>query len=275
MSTIYDVPSVYATLGAAIAAIPPNLSGQGVHEVVMEAGSYNEIVNIDGFANESADDHIIVRAASGAESAGIMDGGVIVINNLFNGDGFKITSDYCQIRDIQLTYTATVQRGFRIDANANNTLFLRCRSKGLFNSKGAFVFTGHGRAINCIANAPNGNGFQGFNANNTFYAYNCIAYGCDDNGFTHDAFTTLICNNCVAINTVFNDFNGVVTGSNNCSTDATAPGAGSLINQTLASMNFVNDGVDFHIDSSSVLWNVGSYRYFHRDMINVESSDHK
>ena len=111
MSAIYDVPSVYATIGAAVAALPSNMSGQGVHEIVVEAGTYSELVEILGRAGESASNYIVLRAAAGDESSGIFGGGVIV-----NGSGpqnsgvVKSYSGFSEIRDIQPAWAVSTQQ---------------------------------------------------------------------------------------------------------------------------------------------------------------------
>lgn len=261
MSAIYDVPSVYATIGAALAAIPSNLSGQGEQEIVIEAGYYSEVVDITGFSNESSNDHIIVRAADGDESPGVLGGGVIVGSSVFNGDAFKVRSHWAEIKNIEVDYNATVQRGFR-QTSAHNVTFLGCRANGGTGiTADGFLISGNAKAINCISKSgtsSNAYGFNAFNSNITFTCYNCIAYDCKRRGFREDQYATMVCYNCVAINTTSgSDFDAAVTGNNNCSTDGSAPGVDSIINQTLASMNFVSYGVDFHIDTDSILWNVG------------------
>ncbi len=267
MPTIYDVPSTYATISAAIAALPADMTGQGVHEIVVEAGDYLELVHISGRAGESASDYIVLRAAVGAESSGIIDSvpllGVRVQGGGNFTDAVKTTSDFSVIRDIQVHTSSLLENGFRVDSHANNVTFLNCRAVGGAGTTSAgFVFSGgsNTKAINCISNArgtAGGNGFKAFNVSQTITLYNCIAYNCKADGFEDDAYATLVCYNCVGVDCEGYDFDSSVIGSNNCSTDGNAPGVDSLINQTLASMNFVSDGVDFHIDEDSILWNVG------------------
>ena len=67
----YLVKDSYSTISLALAAIPTDLSGTGVHEVIIEKSTYNESFQFGTHTNESSTDYIKVRAKSGDEHKGI------------------------------------------------------------------------------------------------------------------------------------------------------------------------------------------------------------
>jgi hypothetical protein len=91
MPTYLVGPSrTYTTIQAAVAAIPTNLSGTGIHDVVIDAGTYTITSTIDltSLFNYTTSDYVHIRCAVGSEHNGSFSGGVIVnktnANHAFN-----------------------------------------------------------------------------------------------------------------------------------------------------------------------------------------------
>jgi len=92
----------------------------------------------------------------------------------------------------------------------------------------------------------------------TTYAYNLSAYSTYTGGFgrlyNQDGNGTMVCKNCVgAYQTASSNscFNGTISGNNNCSSDATAPGTGSVTNQTPSFVSTANG--DLHLQSGDTV----------------------
>ena len=75
---VNNPPTSYATIQAAIDAIPNNLSGQGVQTVQIDSGLYSESLLIDGFSNASASNYVFLRAKPGHLHGGRHNKGVRV-----------------------------------------------------------------------------------------------------------------------------------------------------------------------------------------------------
>ncbi|MBI2450782.1 MAG: hypothetical protein HYV52_00365 [Parcubacteria group bacterium] len=111
-------------------------------------------------------------------------------------------------------------------------------------------------------------GFRYFDGGLTRYFYNNIAYGNGSGFFINPVNNTtanpVLRNNISTGNTTDYNANGgswSASSSNNISSDATAPGTGSLINQTLTQIAFVSTTAgmeDLHILESSVAKNAGA-----------------
>jgi hypothetical protein len=260
-------------------AIPADLAGTGIHEVIIDAGTYTVNTPFVAFRittlNGSVNDYIHVRAASGAHHAGLFNSGVVLanVNNLGQGSALTVQARYTRVSNINLVNnrnTSGTESGLILTAGPaggtqtgefctienvlifNNGRFgVRCTTA---NNKLYKVLTVNTSSIGTIF------GFYFQDHDNE--AINCGNYS-GGRGYAADSAilrTKVI--NCWSANTSFADFSansGFNSSSrNNCSEDSTAPGSNSLINQTIASMAFVNSTTfNFHILSSSVLFGAG------------------
>jgi hypothetical protein len=251
---VFNVPQDYATITNAIAAIPTDLSGTGVNEVVISAGTYGESININNFTNSSSADYIYIHARSGSEHNGIPGAGVEINGTFWIGSGLN----WVRIKDVEIKMTT----GF-----PNNVVILRGRKTRLINAIVEQTGTGlgiewkdaGGHCYNCsVRGVP-----SDFSGAMSFYtwlvtqlpsAINCIAIGGQRAIFRHYP------RNCIAMDAAEYDFEDR-TGSNNASTDATAPGANSLHNITDIQVLFRDkDNGDFHTYANSILQSAGTDR---------------
>lgn len=119
--------------------------------------------------------------------------------------------------------------------------------------------SGSGLAVNCISDHYTGGTVnEGFNTGGTaFSTLNCTSISTvaasQSRGFIRTA-GTMTCVNCLAYTVPGNtglDFSGTIGGSNNASSDATAPGSGSLINIADPFTNLAGGDLSI-LDSASI-----------------------
>lgn len=255
-STKYLVPSSYATITLAEAALPGNLSGLGIQCIEVTAGTYNESVAIAGPTNPSASDRIYLVAAVGSEHKGSFGAGVVITNST----GFYIVSpqvDYCYIRDIVGKHSNAGQTGFN-SFGRTNTVYERVlyKNEGDATNRG-FVLNGDGEtAILCVAWNPmatsSADGFQ-TNTSGTVSYYNCVSSGFL-NSFRRVG-GTLNAYNSIGIKYAGgggSDFVSISSANYLASSDASAGGISPLINQSGGDFNFVDVSTgNFHYASAS------------------------
>jgi hypothetical protein len=268
----------YSTITAAFSAIPSNISGTGVHEVVVDAGTY--LTGSSGMAlsksGASATDYIHLRAATGSEHNGTYSGVIIGRDNSWGSVLFSCSTAYTRISNIvfisQTVSTDPFTRADVVSIGAQNCRLTNVIGIGggtayLFNSAGA---NGSTTYINCIAarhisaSTSPAIGFYLF-ANDV--AYNCGAYETGQ-GFKASAGVDGLVRNCWAFkrstdvsavcfvkDTAGNSW---LTSSNNASSDSTAPGSNSLTSLSAAQLAFVSVSTyNFHITSTSSLFGAG------------------
>ena len=107
----------YATVTLAIAAIPSNLSGTGIHELVVDVGTYTENVTISK-TNGSAADYIILRGEFGK-----------YYNTKINGN-ITITTQFTKVKDIYVNTTT----GAHSISCSNSSEFYRVFSSDTTNN---------------------------------------------------------------------------------------------------------------------------------------------
>lgn len=283
MATQYLVgPSrPYTTIQAAINAIPNTMTGTGIHEVIVDAGAYNEQVIIDNVS--TFQDYVILRAATGSEHKGIYNTGVRIINPF---EPLFCDSFWLRVSDVQIfssridsTFfgvrcTSCIFTNILIFATNISSASIGIQYRSATHSAGTGQFTTI--FINCgvISQGPLApiNGVQQANTGPDGIMYNCFTYNCS-NGFLQTASNRekLTLFNCWANRTAYGGSFGTAS-SNNASTDSSAPGLNPSINQTLANFAFTNVSVyDFHITNSSSLYNVG----INKSSIFTQDIDHE
>jgi len=248
MAATYNVGAAetYTTIQGAIDAIPDDLSGGGVQEVIVESGTYNETLLIDGFSNQSVSDYIKIRSKTGDEHGGIYGNGVL-ISDSGTGNTVDIRTSYTQFLDIEVNHNNDSGIAFT-NSSSGSLRFERVLSRGQGGDgdSGNFNING-GNFINCVARIGN-YGWNGTNVN----VYNCITFD-SFRGFQRSG------GNFNIYNSVGNRFLPPGFGGDyNVSTNSEAPGANSLHNQSILSMKFVNAGIDYHIEQGSILQAAGS-----------------
>lgn len=265
MSTLYTVGpgKTYATPAAAVAAVPANLTGTGVHEVVIDAGIYN-MGNSFWLTTRTttASDYLLVRAASGSEHKGGINSGVRLD---FTGNVGRLIEmpTYTRVSDlIIINNDSFVSSGTCLELASNCIATNIIVRAGKFTSNAFSTFGSNATYINCLAipYTISDSAFTfGFSLGNDDIIYNCGSFG-HSTGFRN--FTTAIVKNSWGFKRSGGsaDFSGGVwTGSsNNASSDSTAQGANSLLNITLSQMGFLSSSTgDFHITRGGVLFNAG------------------
>ncbi len=266
MATQYLVgpTRTYTTIQAAIDAIPSNLSGTGIHNVVIDAGIYDT-----GFGqvlisktNGSAVDYVSLECASGSEHRGSITTGVR-LTSLAATLSFASTS-YTRLSNLVVITTA----GGTAEPIQLSDHCLLVNVIGKTVSGRGFSFSGASATlINCLAICSSDNNAEGFNLSSNSIAYNCGAYGFRYPFLALGSSCTVI--NCWGANAGISSFNpksdfggGVGTWSascsNNASTDSTAPGVNSLLSKTISQLGFVSTSAqNFHLTQTSILIGAG------------------
>jgi phage gp46-like protein len=262
----------YTTIQSAFNAIPANLSGTGIHEVIIDAGIYNTGSTDFSLAksNGSASDHVVIRAASGSEHFGFPNSGVrlsrstndvtgilginsaytqiinIVINNPRNGNpgnpntrpngiGFGSVGTNCTVRNV-IVLTGTIGWCFS-SSPFGATTYINClalsRDQTVFPNYGFYLWNGD-IVNNCGASRCE----FGFNVANGSNAtvYNSWARQTLGAGFYKEVISSWL------------------SSSNNVSSDATAPGPNSKRNLSEENFSFNNPlANDFRITAASII----------------------
>jgi len=263
MATEYLVPIPYATIQDAVDAIPNNLSGTGIHEIIIDKGTYTEDVDIISNINGDATNYIHLKCKSGDEHKGIFGSGVVMEGT------FQVRlTDFTRVSDIEVKNTGTgAPSNFN---NCNSTIVERCIGRVVGATGGSvriWSCQNGGDVVfrNCMA-WTDGQADAGWlrSSSGDVECYGCVSVG----DFDTSTFAYLqVIENCAAFNKNGSpsqiDIRINTTGatiptgqSNNASSDASA--TGGLINQTLVDYDFVNEpNGDLHINIDSVLIDQG------------------
>jgi len=97
--TVYFVGTTktFSTITSAIENIPSNLSGNGIQNIIVDAETYIETINVSDFSNASSADYIQIRAKDGDEHLGITNSGVVV-----SGSEHLIGTDFTKVKNIEI-----------------------------------------------------------------------------------------------------------------------------------------------------------------------------
>lgn len=251
MTTQYLVgpTRTYTTIQAAVAALPGTLTGTGIHEIVVDSGAYSLTATLNLGSVGNASDYVHLKAATGSEWAGTYGTGVRLT---FSSTAFSLSVfEFGRVSNIIVITGGCLSRNGCI---LENVMTYSATGGFVTNSAGGSTF------YKCLAVNNGGGSFPvGFNVSQgTNWLYNCGSYGWNKS-YSGNSNTVAI--NCWGVKASggsdFSSFNASIC-SNNASTDATAPGANSLLSKTLGQMAF-NDvsSNDFHILATSVLKNAG------------------
>jgi len=255
MPSAYYVPQDYPTITSAVDNIPSNLvlDGAGIHEIIVSAGIYNENLSIRDFTTDSSN-YIVLRAEENSKHGGVYDASNAVIISGDNSTARTIDirkNDYCQVKDIQITKEASTIVGVFLVFQTSNVTVERVLVEAHDTFYGFQMFGTDCNYINCVSKGCVHGGFERqIGSGNT--AYNCVSY---DN---EDGYVNVTCYNCVGVNNSQKDFEVTVDGDYNVSEDGTAKGSNATTGVSEASMNFVNAGIDFHVDGQSSLLEKGN-----------------
>lgn len=229
----------------------------------------------------------IIRPASGNYHDGIVINGSRFEKTTTLSDNFRymfsLLESYSQIQDISASVDydneglSNIVRIFEIivsTSTPNRCGYIGCIAYDCNYTNGTGFFVGFMFQllnyalvdyiiVDCLAYHINdGYGFYAlssaftFSIENTFILYNCNSIE-NDYGFATNVKQYRI-KNCLASGNVVNDFDGPFTtidANNNASSDATAPGTSSRINQTFSFVNAASD--DYHILDTDV----GAYEF--------------
>lgn len=248
----------YTTLPAVLAALPSSLPGTGIHIIRGDPGDYILPSGVQlGPLDGNASNYVQFEAAAGGEWNGLPSTGVRL---LYSGASLGVAmvdlSNYARLVNIVVIDSGA---GSAAVVCRQNSLCQNVYAKGLFG----FVVTSSGGATAkcCVAQSTGAGSFtigfsfgSGINA-----AYNCNSYGFVTSFFGNSSSRVVNC--CGARRTGGVDFDSFSTtlSSNNASTDATAPGANFLRNQTLGAFGFADAANgNFHISTASVLRSAGT-----------------
>jgi hypothetical protein len=268
----------YTTISAAIAATPSDftLPATGVHEIIVDAGTYNENPTFTRTADSF--NYLVIRAADGAEHKGNINAGVIITWTT-NAQAATISSITTHAIFKNLVIKNISSGGVNSPAfcvsYGNSHTFQNCIAVkdgygygfnsgfGDASSESARSFFYCCLAISIFSTLPSGNhsGFSATSASHLVTLYNCGAYGFLKS-FDYNTFSISVkVINCWAARRAGGtDFVGAFTSStNNASTDSTAPGSNALVNKSLSQYAFVSvAGNNFHITTQSILSGSGS-----------------
>jgi len=255
---------LFPTINAAIAAIPFNLLGKGKQEVIIDKGIFTGITPLNlpsgSKINASPADFIEFKAAPGDEHKGIRGAGVVV-DGIGGSNAGNVRVPHTVIKDIEFKSGT----GFAFNFGASFVTTERC----LFSSTNTASFAvamggGNVKAIACQYfqdSATSGLvlAFLDFGGTGTAECINCVVDGAGLGFFFIKTTNCVVAKERTGASPIGNYFQSVAGGSNNASVDATAPGAGSLINQDeVNDYKFTNLATgDFHIEDGSVLAGAG------------------
>lgn len=212
--------------------------------------SFDDNVNISG-ATTDASFFRIIRPAFGQGHDGTSNNGVY-FNSTANLDVFFLGERHVQIQD--LIITNTFNSGDTRHAIRNNSIGLIVKAIGniIFDSVNSGAGTANGISasgfdfaiIDCLCENLEGDGFDGDSVLGVIL-YNCMAIDCVT-GFDISHASTIL-KNCLGDGNLTADFDDTanVSNSTNASSDGTATGAGSRINQTFTFVNAT--GNDYHL----------------------------
>lgn len=265
----------YTTLHDAFAAIPSDLSGTGVHEVIIDAGLYINNVASTPYtlakSNGSPSDYVIIRSADDSRHGGSYTSGVLLNSNASLGQGstLVIETNYTVVKDVVISNNYNVANNGTAIAltsttNSNNCLFENVLFSGL-GSYGVRLSGSNCRFYKCLGlmfPSTSNTGTFVVDANGGHSFVNCGAYG-GTRGFYRSAGSNIEVINCWACNTSSSDFNigASLTASskNNASEDNTAPGTSSLTSITIGQMAFKSINLNnHHLFEYSLLTGFGS-----------------
>lgn len=200
----------------------------------------------------------IVKAAPGSEPKGIPGAGP-VFSFAAGGNCLYQNEDYITFQDFCVTARGAGNiNGIIVSASRSyiiGTIVYDLVTTGIVHSKYCYsiapsIYT---IMVDCMAlNNENGPTFsQGSgllkNSSGTLYVYNMTVHNVHYRGIMRNQ-GTLVSTNCVVSSTPSQGcFEGTQTQSYNCSSDATASGTGSRINQTVTYLDASNPG-DYHLD---------------------------
>lgn len=260
----------YTTIQAAINAIPTNLSGTGIHDVIIDAGVYTEQIVISKI-NGTTNDYVHLRAAVGAEHLFDFNSGVRIVRPSTAGTNPTISAStrFSRYTNLNISRPAVgAQTGYALDLQDRG---VTCENV-IFQSQGTALNIQFKEAnhffYKCLAYNPAAtDGSVGFRDNQSLQSLfvNCGSYGFSV-GFYNGGLSSATFINCWAYkinpagNTLFGPFLFVSPSSrNNASGDTTAHGPNSLTSVSLASMAFVDSASrNFHLQDSSVLIAAGA-----------------
>lgn len=272
----------YTSLSAWEAAKQAVLSA--VEEAQIYAFSDTTAVVIDGWTT-SATNYIWIHTVAGEGHGGYRDTAKYVLSNA-SADVLKILENYVRVEGLQLEQTTvniptalvTCEGTGASDIRLDTLLFTSTTSGGSGLNSGISVSDAVGgtitvNAYNCVAYNMINTDFPTSPAAGiaftmpsfgVFNVYNCTAFDCQV-GFVSPAATYKTkAINCHAHSSSSADFTGAFHASSNfnCSSDATAPGANSLINKAAGDVDFTSTTTTattfLDIDSTSVLVGAGT-----------------
>jgi hypothetical protein len=223
----------YLNFASAIADLPADLNIGGIepattHRMLGAAGSWGT-GTIGALANADATHNVEVTADSGVTRAQCI---------------FALTNcsvNYAVIHDVTFNGSGT----HSLQINGTNNLVYNCT----FNGGGNYAFANGGNANNVVI-CCDGYG----SAQTQFFGNNSKFYGCTAKGGAR-GFQYAEAHNCVSADASTACFANITAGGDyNCSTDATAPGVGSITNALVNDMRFADYGDnDFAIGALSIL----------------------
>lgn len=260
----------YSTITAALAAVPSNISGTGVHEIIVDAGIYNiggVGINVSK-TGASSSDYISIHAASDSGHNGDINSGVRITGAIFAGTTLVVSTGFTRISDIVISQTGGGQvSAFYINFGANNCLVRNVifrNAQGLADSgqpsRGVLCDSTSNTFICCISIPINSTlgrvGFSALGNNNIFY--NCGAYNLRVGFDATSPGTVETFINCWASATSCFAVVNAGSSSNNASSDTSAPGPNSLKSLTASNFGFIGASLDnYHITRYSSLFGAG------------------
>lgn len=225
-----------------------------VLECYDDAASFDDRVGISGAITDSSFMRII-RAASGQGHDGTPNIGV-TFTNTGVARTFIVAESNFKLQDIIVAEnSASGSTSGSVDVNADaceivGVLAANATNSGAALMRGIRLGGDNTIAVDCLASGCDDSGFFIDGSGDTIYLYNCTAVGNGETGFEEALSTATIAKNCLSGGNTTSDFAGSFAASSvtNASSDGTAPGAGSRINQTFTFVNAGGD--DYHLDSS-------------------------
>ncbi len=264
-ATTYEVGNgkTYSTISGALSATPTDLTGMGVQTIKVYRNAINAapwVYSDDLFISNSggsSSDYIHIMVVDSNRHHGKLDSGV-VLTPATGPHGIRIRTAHTRISGLQLEGWGTGEGLFCEDSSliiedmlivADNTTSNGILLPDTSGTIGAIV-------RNCIIYNTGSHGLKIQGSTVAATIQNTTIYGCGGYGVNVAMSAVVEMQNVISMNCTNGDFynsGSWATVSNNMSSDASAPGTGSLTNM-MASNQFKNTSAgaeDFHLISGA------------------------
>jgi hypothetical protein len=197
--------------------------------------------------------HPVFRAAPGQGHTGIPNTGFGLKSTSWASKILESNASYMEFAGVELIGGNANRLSFNADYQHYHHLIVHGSMASGFEVRGS-----HSCHHNIIMHSTT-DGYVGKWLQSGVEVNNCVAINCARYGFNHSS-NTPTATNCIASGCGTGGFSAGLTGDNNASDDATAPGANSFHGITASEfVDAAND--DYHLSSTSILRGAGANLY--------------